>query len=124
MPGSIEKLRNRADRAELRNELSRQRADLLNGPDISLAMAGEPETNADITDQSSADHDQDIAIQVKSRTFDKLRRIERALHSMRLQDYGRCRRCHSEIPAKRLKVQPDALYCVPCQTVLERGSMG
>jgi DnaK suppressor protein len=109
--------------AELRDELSRQRAELLNGADMSLAMSGAPETSADIADQSSADHDQDVAIEVKSRTFDRLRRIERALHLIRTKDYGRCCRCRGEIPAKRLEVQPDALYCVPCQTLLERRTL-
>ena len=108
------------DRAALQNELSRQRTELLNGSGSSLTVSTEPGTLSDLADQSSVDCEQDIAIKVKSRTFDRLRCIEQALRAMQAQEYGRCRRCCGEIPAKRLKVQPDALYCVTCQTWLER----
>ena len=61
-------------------------------------------------------------MQVRTRTFEKLRRIERALQLMRTSSYGRCRRCHKDIPYERLTVQPDALFCVPCLTVVRARS--
>ena len=74
----------------------------------------------DLIDQASTELEQEIAIHVQIRTFDRLRRIEQALRLIRINDYGRCRRCRAAIPHERLKVQPDAIYCVPCLTLVEQ----
>lgn len=101
-------------------ELTRQRTLLLVNSNVSLTADGEPEVCSDLADQASTEFEQDLAMQVKSRTFDKLRRIEHALQLMRTSGYGQCRRCHEDIPYERLKVQPDALFCVPCLTLVEQ----
>lgn len=36
--------------------------------------------------------------------------------------YGICRKCNKPIPAERLAIIPEAQYCVPCKTKLERRS--
>lgn len=107
-------------RADLRQELSRQRAVLLASANLSLAAESAAELYADPADQASTDLEQDVAMQVKVRTFDRLRHINRALQLMRTKDYGQCRHCHRDIPYERLKVQPDALFCVPCLTTVEQ----
>jgi RNA polymerase-binding transcription factor DksA len=93
-------------RADLWRELSRQRAVLLASANLSLA--------------ASTDLEHDVAMQMKVRTFERLRHIERALQLMRTKDYGQCRHCHRDIPYQRLKVQPDAQFCVPCLTTVEQ----
>ena len=90
---------------------------------ISPGISLEAESHADPIDQASADLDQGLVLQLKVRTLDKLRRIEQALDLMRTCRYGRCRRCDADIPYKRLKVQPDALYCVPCLTIFEQNAL-
>ncbi|HXX76056.1 MAG TPA: TraR/DksA family transcriptional regulator [Nitrospiraceae bacterium] len=87
---------------------------------MSHLITTEPELFADPTDQAAADHELDVSWSVKMRTVEKLRRIEQALISLRERSYGICRRCGQEIPCARLKVQPDSLYCVHCQTMRER----
>jgi RNA polymerase-binding transcription factor DksA len=101
-------------------ELSRQRALLLVSLSGSLTADGEPDVCSDLADQASAEFEQDLAMQVRTRMFDKVRRIERALQLMRTSSYGQCRRCHEDIPCERLTVQPDAVFCVPCLTVVEQ----
>ncbi|MDE3220214.1 MAG: hypothetical protein KGO23_12665, partial [Nitrospirota bacterium] len=86
-------------------ELTRQRALLLVSLSASLTANGEPDVCSDLADQASAEFEQDLAMQVKTRTFDKLRHIERALQLMRTSGYGQCRRCHEDILYERLKVQ-------------------
>lgn len=103
-------------RTDLWQELVRQRAVLLASTNLSLAA----ELYADPADQASTDLEHDVAMQVKARTFERLRHIERALHLMRTTDYGQCRHCNQDIPYERLKVQPDAQFCVPCLTTVER----
>lgn len=108
-------------RMKLWTELTRQRTLLLADAHLSLLADGEPELHSDPVDQASTEFGQDLAIQVKVRTFDQLRCVEHALQLMRTDGYGRCRRCHEEIPYKRLMVKPDALFCVPCLTLIEQG---
>lgn len=36
--------------------------------------------------------------------------------------YGICRNCGKPIPPERLEIIPEAQYCVPCKTKLERRS--
>lgn len=109
-------------RIQLRTELTRQRAILLADTHLSLLTDEEPEMHPDPIDQACSEFGQDLAIQVRVRAFDKLRHIEQALRLMQTNDYGRCRRCHREIPFERLSVKPDALFCVPCLTLIEHGA--
>jgi DnaK suppressor protein len=109
-------------RIQLRTELTRQRAILLADTHLSLLTDKEPEMHSDPIDQACSEFGQDLAIQVRVRAFDRLRHIEQALRLMQTNGYGRCRRCHREIPFERLSVKPDALFCVPCLTLIEHGA--
>jgi RNA polymerase-binding transcription factor DksA len=121
---NTQQLTNGTKRRELLTELIRQRALLLRSACLSMVADAEPELHPDPIDQASTEFEQELAMQVRTRTFDKLRRIEQVLRLMRTSGYGRCRRCHEEIPYERLKVQPDALFCVPCLIVVERKGAG
>jgi RNA polymerase-binding transcription factor DksA len=103
-------------------ELTRQRALLLVSSNASLTADGEPDVCSDLADQASTEIEQDLAMQVRTWTFDKLRRIEHALDLMRTNGYGQCRRCREDIPHDRLTVQPDAGFCVPCLTFVEQNA--
>ena len=109
-------------RMRLWAELTRQRTRLLADTHLSLFIDREPETQSDPVDQASVDRERSLAIQVRIRTLDQLRRIERALQLMRSNDYGRCQHCHGKIPYKRLMIKPDTLFCVPCLTRIEQGA--
>jgi DnaK suppressor protein len=106
-----------------RLELTRQRALLMKNASLSQIAEMAPEMYPDPVDQASTECEQEVALHARIRTFDKLRRIDRALELMRTSEYGRCRRCQQGIPHERLKVQPDALYCVPCLTLVEQKGM-
>ena len=107
-------------RTDLWQELVRQRAVLLASANLSLAAESAAELYADPSDQASTDLEHDVALQIKARTFERLRHIEHALQLMRTKDYGQCRHCHGDIPDERLKVQPDAQFCVHCLTTVEQ----
>ena len=112
----------RMQRMLLWTELTKQRALLLTNAHVLLLADREPETHADPVDQASTEFEQDIAIQTKIRIFDQLRSVERALQLLQTNGYGRCHRCHEEIPHNRLMVKPDTLFCVPCLTLIEQGA--
>lgn len=119
-PAAKRQTSGQADRLRLWTELTRQRTLLLARTNLSLAGDVEPEVSSDEADQASLELEQDLALQVKTRMFARLRHIERALQLMRTSGYGQCRRCQKAIPYERLRVQPDAFYCVPCLTVVEQ----
>ena len=119
-PAPTRQTSGRAEHLRLWTELTRQRAILLSRTNLSLAPDVEPEVSSDEADQASSELEQDLALQVKTRMFARLRHIERALQLMRTTGYGQCRRCQKAIPYERLRVQPDAFYCVPCLTIVEQ----
>jgi DnaK suppressor protein len=46
--------------------------------------------------------------------------IDQALSRIEKGRYGYCKRCNKEIPAKRLELVPEAIYCVTCENDLKR----
>lgn len=48
-----------------------------------------------------------------------LSRLERALARIENSDFGLCRECEEEIPAKRLMILPETDLCVQCAENLE-----
>lgn len=47
------------------------------------------------------------------------RQIRESLRAMSREEYGLCRRCEEPIAFGRLKVRPEAAFCVTCQEDLE-----
>ena len=47
------------------------------------------------------------------------RQIRESLGAMDRGEYGLCRRCEEPISFRRLKVRPEAAFCVTCQEELE-----
>ena len=56
----------------------------------------------------------------KQRDQEELMAIEAARGRMADGSYGECTDCGKPIPVERLKAQPAALRCVPCQTAYEK----
>ena len=54
------------------------------------------------------------------RDLEEIRAIDRALERMEAGTYGRCMECGTEIPIERLKVNPTAERCFPCQDHYEK----
>ncbi len=52
----------------------------------------------------------------------RLQRVEAALRRIEAGEYGSCLRCEEPVGIKRLKVQPEAVLCIACQSLDERGS--
>ena len=82
-----------------------ERSSLAREEDAGEAMqrAGDREVEALVADIDSAEADA----------------IEAALHRIHGIGYGRCAECDVAIPFERLRVEPQALRCVPCQTLRE-----
>ena len=65
--------------------------------------------------------DREIDLQRVEEDVVRLADIDAALQRIAEGNYGICRECSADIPAKRLEVAPQARYCVACEAQRERG---
>lgn len=72
-------------------------------------------------DQGTDDFDRTISLEVTSREYDILKRIERALQKIDEDSYGICDLTGEEIPLPRLEAVPYATMTVKAQEQLEKG---
>lgn len=71
-------------------------------------------------DASFADLSVDLGNAAVTRDLTELRAIEAARTRMQNGSYGECIECGYEIPWERLKAQPTAERCAPCQDMYEK----
>jgi DnaK suppressor protein len=74
----------------------------------------------DLGDSSFANLSMDLGNAAVTRDIVELRAIEAARTRMENGAYGDCVSCETEIPHERLKVQPTAERCAPCQEQYEK----
>jgi DnaK suppressor protein len=91
---------------EVRNDVERVRAE----PYASVAGA-----TPDIGDEAVADLLSDVGEAEVTRDLGELRMLEKALERVSEGSYGKCVDCRLEIPFERLRAQPGAERCRPCQ---------
>ncbi|TKB76133.1 MAG: TraR/DksA family transcriptional regulator [Nitrospira sp.] len=80
------------------------------------AAGGNP---ADETDQAVLEQEVVFTCLLKQRVKMRLDQVEQAMQRLRSRSYGLCQECGRQIPLERLRVQPDATFCVPCKSRLE-----
>lgn len=101
--------RDQALRADLHREVTEK--------DEYLEVATEA---PDPGDSSFANLAIDLGNAAVTRDLTELRSIEAARARMDNGMYGICVTCETEIPYERLKVQPAAERCAPCQEIYEK----
>ena len=101
-------------------ELKRRRTALQRQLALDEGLHGTVEPLSDLADQASFEYEQELTTLGKTRIREQLREVERAIACMEQNTYGSCIRCQKDIPIARLRVQPEALLCVPCQTFDEK----
>jgi DnaK suppressor protein len=106
--------------AGIRRDLERQRAAILAEAGEGLTNRKSQETFADVSDQATAEADQNFSMRIKEREQKLLKKIDEALDRMEKQTYGICERCEEEIPYERLKARPVTTLCIACKTLQEQ----
>jgi RNA polymerase-binding transcription factor DksA len=91
---------------EVRSDVERVRAE----PYASVAGA-----TPDVGDEAVADLLTDVGEAEVTRDLGELRMLEGALKRVSEGSYGKCVDCGGEIPFERLRAQPGAERCLPCQ---------
>lgn len=110
----------RAKYPDIRRDLERQRASILNEVEEVLTHRGDLEAFPDVSDQASAEVDQNFSMRIRERERKLLKKIDEALERMNAATYGICERCSGDIPYKRLKARPVTTLCIECKTLQEQ----
>jgi DnaK suppressor protein len=105
---------------DIRRDLERQRAAILNEVGEVLTHRGDLEAFPDVSDQASAEVDQNFSMRIRERERKLLKKINEALERMNAATYGICERCGGDIPYKRLKARPVTTLCIECKTLQEQ----
>jgi len=116
--------RTKAKYPDIRRDLERQRALILNEVEDVLTNRPGQEPFPDVSDQASAEVDQNFSMRIREREQKLLKKVEEALERMRLNTYGICERCAEDIPYKRLKARPVTTLCIECKTLQEQEERG
>jgi len=64
--------------------------------------------------------DREVDMALSDLDIAELGAVSRALARLREGDYGLCADCGAEIPFDRLKIEPQAERCVPCESTREQ----
>ena len=104
----------------IRRELEKQRQAILDETGEGLTKRERPEAFPDVSDQASAEVDQNFSMRIKEREQKLLKKIDEALDRMNKNIYGICERCEEEIPYQRLKARPVTTLCIVCKTLQEQ----
>ena len=104
----------------IRRELQKQRQAILDEVGEGLTKREGPEAFPDVSDQASAEVDQNFSMRIKEREQKLLKKIDEALERLNKNTYGICERCEEEIPYQRLKARPVTTLCIACKTLQEQ----
>ena len=106
--------------AAIRRDLERQRKAMLEEAVEGLANPNGQETFPDVSDQASAEAEQNFLMRIREREQRLIKKIDEALARMDQDIYGICERCEEEIPYPRLKARPVTTLCINCKTLEEQ----
>jgi DnaK suppressor protein len=106
--------------AAIRRDLERQRKAMLEEAGEGLANPKGQEAFPDVSDQASAEAEQNFSMRIREREQRLVKKIDEALERMDQNTYGICERCEQEIPYPRLKARPVTTLCINCKTLEEQ----
>lgn len=107
-------------RQRLRKTLEDMRQEILDEVRVQIERARVKDHTGDLGDYATADMAAEYAHLFGERLRRRLQLIEDALDGIENGDYGFCEECEEPINEKRLQLMPFALFCVRCQSKLER----
>jgi len=112
--------RSKAKYPDIRRDLERQRAVILQEAGVTLTARPGLEVFPDVSDQATAEVDQNFSMRIREREQKLLKKIDEALERIKTNTYGICERCEGDIPYKRLKARPVTTLCIECKTIQEQ----
>ncbi len=73
----------------------------------------------DSIDQAVDSSERELLFELNDIDRERLDSIKNALNKIEKNTYGSCERCKNNIEKKRIKVKPDAIYCIKCKSEME-----
>ncbi len=104
----------------LRKALEDMRQEILDEVRVQIERSRVKDHTGDLGDYAAADMAAEYAHLFGERLRKRLQLIEDALDGIENGHYGFCEECDEPINEKRLQLMPFALFCVRCQSELER----
>lgn len=104
----------------IRRDLEQQRRAILDEAIEGLTKSNGQESFPDVSDQASAEAEQNFSMRIREREQRLVKKIDEALARMDEGTYGICERCEEEIPYPRLKARPVTTLCIDCKTLEEQ----
>ena len=105
---------------QLQKTLEDMRQEILEEVRVQIERSRVQDHMGDLGDYATADMATEYAHLFGERLMHRLQLIEDALEGIENGDYGFCEECEEPINEKRLQLMPFALFCVRCQSELER----
>ena len=83
-------------------------------------MQDEPLNLPDPNDRASQEEEFTISLRARDRERKLIRKIDKALERLSLDEYGYCEACGVEIGLRRLEARPTAELCIDCKHLEEQ----
>ena len=83
-------------------------------------MQDEPLNLPDPNDRASQEEEFTISLRARDRERKLIRKIDKALERLNLDEYGYCEACGVEIGLRRLEARPTAELCIDCKHLEEQ----
>jgi len=105
----------------IKQDLEKQKVDLLAEAGIIIGGGLNPrgESFPDLSDQATAEADQNFLLKLREREQKLIKKIDEALERIASNEYGICEACKEPISDKRLKARPVTTFCIDCKTQQE-----
>jgi DnaK suppressor protein len=79
------------------------------------------EATQDPADMAANAYTKEMLVSMSENDRQLLNLIDESLERIEAGNYGKCVRCESVLPEKRLEALPWARHCMPCQDLQEKG---
>jgi DnaK suppressor protein len=79
------------------------------------------EATQDPADMAANAYTKELLVSMSDNDRQLLNSIDESLERIQAGNYGKCVRCESVLPEKRLEALPWARHCMPCQDLQEKG---
>jgi DnaK suppressor protein len=82
-------------------------------------MRDEAANFPDPADRASQEEEFSLELRTRDRERKLIKKIDKTIEQIEVDDYGFCDACGVEIGIKRLEARPTATQCVDCKTLAE-----
>lgn len=115
-----EEYMNAKQREHFKNLLSTWKNELMEEVDRTMSyMRDEAANFPDPADRASQEEEFSLELRTRDRERKLIKKIDKTIEQIEVDDYGFCDACGVEIGIRRLEARPTATQCVDCKTLAE-----